>query len=101
MNTFIQQGCIKLIKSGSKDIYNVTKDFYFKYMLINFLFIKKINHVIYNQCILIYSNRKSILNCSNVSQFYSVSDQNKCSLGEHKRFLSKTLKGWLIAISLF
>ncbi|XDV46539.1 hypothetical protein PO909_014421, partial [Leuciscus waleckii] len=26
MNTFIQQGCIKLIKSDSKDIYNVTKD---------------------------------------------------------------------------
>ncbi len=29
INTFIQQGCIKLIKSDSKDIYNVTKDFYF------------------------------------------------------------------------
>jgi len=29
MNTFIQQGHIKLIKSESKDIYNVTKDFYF------------------------------------------------------------------------
>jgi len=25
MNTFIHQGCIKLIKSGSKDIYNVIK----------------------------------------------------------------------------
>jgi len=25
MNTFIQLGCIKLIKSDSKDIYNVTK----------------------------------------------------------------------------
>jgi len=25
INTFIQQGCIKLIKSDSKDIYNVTK----------------------------------------------------------------------------
>ncbi len=33
MNTFIQQGCIKLSKGVSKDIYNVTKDFYFKYML--------------------------------------------------------------------
>ncbi len=27
---FIQQGCIQLFKSVSKDIYNVTKDFYFK-----------------------------------------------------------------------
>ncbi len=30
INTFIYQGCIKLIKSDDKDIYNVTKDFYFK-----------------------------------------------------------------------
>ncbi len=29
-NTFILQGCIKLIKSDDKDIYNVTKDFYFR-----------------------------------------------------------------------
>ncbi len=29
MKDFFQQGCIKLIKSGSKDIY-VIKDFYFK-----------------------------------------------------------------------
>jgi len=28
--TFIQQGCFKLIQSDIKDIYNVTKDFYFK-----------------------------------------------------------------------
>jgi len=28
--TFIQQGHIKLIKSEGKNIYNVTKDFYFK-----------------------------------------------------------------------
>ncbi len=27
INTFIQQGCIKLIKSESKDFYNVTKDY--------------------------------------------------------------------------
>ena len=27
INTFIQQGCIKSIKSDSKDIYNVTKDY--------------------------------------------------------------------------
>jgi len=27
-NTFIQQGCIKMIKSESKDIYNGTKDLY-------------------------------------------------------------------------
>ncbi len=25
---FVQQGCIKLMDSGSKDIYNVTKDMY-------------------------------------------------------------------------
>ncbi len=30
INTFFQQGCIKLIKSDSKDISNVTKDSYFK-----------------------------------------------------------------------
>ncbi len=28
--TTVQQGCIKLFKSNSEDIYNVTKDFYFK-----------------------------------------------------------------------
>jgi len=27
---FIQQGCIILIESDSKDIYNVSKDLYFK-----------------------------------------------------------------------
>ncbi len=30
MNTFIQQGYIKLIKSGSNNIYNVTKYLYLK-----------------------------------------------------------------------
>ncbi len=30
INTFIQQGCFKLIKSDDKDICNVTKDFYFR-----------------------------------------------------------------------
>ncbi len=30
MNTFIQQGHNKLIKSDSEDIYNVTKYLYFK-----------------------------------------------------------------------
>lgn len=30
INTFIQYGCIKLIKGGSKDIYIVTKSIYFK-----------------------------------------------------------------------
>ncbi len=29
MNTFIQQECFKLIKSESKDIYNITNDLYF------------------------------------------------------------------------
>lgn len=29
-NTSIQQRCIKLIKRESKNIHNVTKDFYFK-----------------------------------------------------------------------
>ncbi len=33
MNTFIQQWHIKLIKSDSKESYNVIKDFYFKLML--------------------------------------------------------------------
>ncbi len=30
INTFIQQGCFKLIKSDDKDICNVTKDFCFR-----------------------------------------------------------------------
>ncbi len=30
INTLISKGCIKLIKNGSKDIDNVTNDFYFK-----------------------------------------------------------------------
>ncbi len=30
INTFIQQGHVILIYSDSKDIYNVTQDFYFK-----------------------------------------------------------------------
>lgn len=30
ITTFIQNGDIKLIKCGSKDIYDVTKGFYFK-----------------------------------------------------------------------
>jgi len=30
MNNFIQQESIKLMKSDSTDIYNVTKDLYFK-----------------------------------------------------------------------
>ncbi len=30
INTFIQQGSFKLFKSDDKNIYNVTKDFYFR-----------------------------------------------------------------------
>ncbi len=30
INTFIHQGCIQLIESDSKNIYNVTNYFYFK-----------------------------------------------------------------------
>ncbi len=30
MCMFIQEGCIKLIQIDSKDIYNVTEDFFFK-----------------------------------------------------------------------
>ncbi len=32
-NTFIQQGCIKLIESDSKDIYNFIKDKYFEFSI--------------------------------------------------------------------
>ncbi len=39
MDAFILQGCIKLIKCDSEDIYSVTKDFY-KKIVFNFLFIK-------------------------------------------------------------
>jgi len=38
MNTFIQQEHIKRIKSDSKEMYNVTKDFHIVW---NFLFIKE------------------------------------------------------------
>jgi len=38
MNALIQQECIKLISSDSKDIYNVTKDFYLNAVLLNILF---------------------------------------------------------------
>jgi len=36
LNTFncMQKGCIKLIKSANKDIYKVSKDLYFKQMLL-------------------------------------------------------------------
>ncbi len=30
IKTFIKERCHKMIQSDSKDIYNVTKDFYFK-----------------------------------------------------------------------
>ncbi len=41
IHIFIHQECIKLIISD-KDIYNVTKYLYFKYIvLLNFLFIKE------------------------------------------------------------
>ncbi len=40
MNTFVQQGHVKLIKRDSKDIY-VTKDFYFKQMLFLWTCIKE------------------------------------------------------------
>jgi len=29
-NNFIQQGCIKLIKSDSKDMYNMSNEYYFE-----------------------------------------------------------------------
>ncbi len=44
MTTFIQQRSIKLIKSDSKDIYNVTKDFYLKIMLFFRIFYSLKNH---------------------------------------------------------
>ncbi len=62
INTFIQQGCIKLIKNDSKEIYNVTKYFYFK------------------NC---YSFELHI---------HQRIQKNKCSLGEHKWIPSKIFK---------
>ncbi len=41
IDTFMQQGCVKLVKSESKDIYKVSKFiFQIKAVLLNFLFIK-------------------------------------------------------------
>ncbi len=34
INTSIEQGCIELIKSDNKHIYNIANDFYFKWMLL-------------------------------------------------------------------
>ncbi len=43
-NTFIQQGCIKLIQCNSKDIHNVTKKLYYKEMLFFWTFCSSKNH---------------------------------------------------------
>ncbi len=43
-NAFIQQTCIKLIKSDSEGIYNVTR----LAVLLNFLFIKQLIATIFN-----------------------------------------------------
>ncbi len=39
----MHQGCIKLFKSDSKDISNVNKAFYFKYMLLFWFFYSSVN----------------------------------------------------------
>jgi len=46
MRTFIQQGCIKMIKRDSKYKY-YTKDLYFKYMLF-FILISKSIHMLFH-----------------------------------------------------
>ncbi len=67
INTFIDQGHIKLIKSDNKDIYNVTIDFCFKInaVLLNCLFIcEKIlgSTTIFN----IANNQKCLLSSKSV-----------------------------------
>ncbi len=42
MNTFLQEGHIKLIKSDSKDIYNVAKYVYFQIIVV---FLKLMSHL--------------------------------------------------------
>lgn len=48
INTCIHQGCIKLINSDSKDIYNGTKVFYFQnhIYIFNFLFISESGKIV-------------------------------------------------------
>ncbi len=43
VNTFIQQGCIKVAKSDNEDIYNVIKTIIFQInnVVLNFLFVKE------------------------------------------------------------
>ncbi len=51
----------------------------------------------------INSHRKHILNCNNISQYYSfccIFLSNKCSYGEHNKHLSKPLKIWIILTSI-
>ncbi len=50
-NTFIQQGCIQLIKSDGQDLYNVTKRFLFQInaVLLNILFIKELKYQDFQQ----------------------------------------------------
>ncbi len=56
---------MKMFKSDSKDLNNVTKDFHFKSMpFLSFIFIKKPWKMSYNI-------HKNILNCNNISQYYS------------------------------
>ncbi len=73
IHDLIQEGCIKLIKSVSKDIYNVTKDLYFKYMLFFLIFYTSKNT---KKCILMPTN---ILR----STFVFNTDKNKMLL-EHQ-----------------
>ncbi len=70
---FIQQECIKLLKSDSKDIYNVTEDFCFK-----------------NICVYIYIYIYIQILCI-ISQILLYFWPNKCNLCEYKKRLSKTL----------
>jgi len=70
INTFIQHGCSKLLKSDSKDVYNVTNVFHINAVLLNFLFNK--NHEI--NVLFTYKKNcmKHVFNIANKKCFLSI-----------------------------
>ncbi len=98
----IQQRCIKLIKSDSKDFYNITKDFYFKnaVFLLLLFFYSDLWRIMWHwrlekmavENFYFYKLFLKMLKCILISQFYysySIFDQINAAL-VNMRLLSKT-----------
>ncbi len=82
MNTFIQQGCIKLMKSEIKGIYNVNKYLYFKVMpfelSVHQRILKKMYHV--------YTKILSVTTVFNIHNY------RKCFLRSKSEYYNNLLK---------